>query len=62
MGIIVAIGADHRTRAGVEADRQPSIQCTLQDILGPLVIVSDSKIALVRQSAKEFLFDLVTRP
>ncbi|KAM0123667.1 hypothetical protein ACHAP3_010947 [Botrytis cinerea] len=33
---------------------------TIQDILGPLVRISDNKLSLVHQSAKEFLQDLWT--
>lgn len=61
MGIIMAIDTDHRTVADVEADRQPSTRRTVQGILGPLIRISESKISLVHQSAKEFLIDLAGR-
>jgi ankyrin repeat protein len=62
MNILLTIETDHRTVADVEADCQPSIGRTVQGILGPLIRVSESKISLVHQSAKEFLLDLATRP
>lgn len=56
--IFLTIQANHRTVAEVEADCQPSVQRTIQGVLGPLVRVSDSRVYLVHQSAKEFLYDL----
>ena len=60
-GIVLAVDNSHRTVAEVEADCQPSISRTIQGILGPLVRISESKVSLVHQSAKEFLVKLGTR-
>ncbi|OCK76186.1 hypothetical protein K432DRAFT_437179 [Lepidopterella palustris CBS 459.81] len=57
---VLAIDDSHRTVADVEADCQPLIRRTIQGILGPLVRISESKVSLLHQSAKEFLVDLAT--
>lgn len=61
MNIILTIERHHQTVADIEIDLQPSISLTIQGILGPLVRISDSKVYLIHQSAKEFLLDLATR-
>lgn len=59
--IILAIDDSHKTVTDVQSDCQPSIRRTLQGILGPLVRISEEKVSLVHQSAKEFLLRLATR-
>lgn len=56
--IFLTIDDSHRTVSEVEADCQPSVQRTVQGILGPLVRISDSRVYLIHQSAKEFLQEL----
>lgn len=56
--VILTIDDGHHNVSEVEADRQPSVQRTIQGILGPLIRISDSRVYLVHQSAKEFLHDL----
>jgi len=61
IGVFLTIQESHRTVSEVEADCQPSVRRTIQGILGPLVRVSESRVYLVHQSAKEFLYDLANR-
>lgn len=59
--ILLAIQPHHRNLEQVEKECQPNISETIQGILGPLVRISDNKVSLVHQSAKEFLQNLWTR-
>ncbi|TGO61109.1 hypothetical protein BOTNAR_0134g00070 [Botryotinia narcissicola] len=58
--ILLAIQPHHRNMEQVEGECQPNISETIQGILGPLVRISDNKVSLVHQSAKEFLQNLWT--
>ena len=49
----------HRTAENATSGCQAAMLYTLQAVLGPLVRVSDSKVALVHQSAKEFILHRV---
>ncbi|KXX73339.1 Ankyrin repeat domain-containing protein 50 [Madurella mycetomatis] len=55
INIALTIGPSYHTTKEVSMDCQIAMQHTLQGVLGPLVRVFDSKVALVHQSAKEFL-------
>ena len=55
INIAFGIAANHHTSKEVKEDSQTSMRRTLNRILGQLVRVSDSKVSLVHQSAKEFL-------
>ncbi|KAF7953257.1 hypothetical protein EAE96_006469 [Botrytis aclada] len=58
--ILLAIQRHHRNLEQVEEECQHNISETIQGILGPLVRISDDKVSLVHQSAKEFLQNLWT--
>lgn len=58
--ILLAIQPHHRNMEQVEEECQHNISGTIQGILGPLVRISDDKVSLVHQSAKEFLQNLWT--
>lgn len=56
INIAFSINADqHRTADELKQDCQAGMHSTLTSILGQLVRISDSKVSLVHQSAKEFL-------
>lgn len=55
LNIALTINPNHRTTEDVDSECQTALAHTLQGILGPLVKVSDSKVKLVHQSAKEFI-------
>jgi len=55
INIALTIGPGYHTTKEISMDCQNAMQHTLQGVLGPLVRVFDSKVALVHQSAKEFL-------
>lgn len=55
INIASSISASHRTAKEVEEDCQISMRRTLNSIVGQLVRISDSKVSLVHQSAKEFI-------
>lgn len=59
--ILLAWQDHHRTVAAVEEDGQPNILETIEGILGPMVRISDSRVSLVHQSAKEYLHALSTQ-
>lgn len=59
--ILLAWQDSHRTVAAVEEEGQPNILATIEGILGPMVRISDSRVSLVHQSAKEYLQDLSTQ-
>ena len=59
--ILLAWQDRHRTVAAVEEDGQPNILETIEGILGPMVRISDSRVSLVHQSAKEYLQALSTQ-
>ncbi len=50
-----SIHHSYRTVEGVKENYQAGMQRTLQNILGPLVRVSDSRVSLVHQSVKDFI-------
>ncbi|KAF5018994.1 hypothetical protein F66182_9012 [Fusarium sp. NRRL 66182] len=47
--------ATHSTANEVSGDSQAAIDHTMQAILGPMIRISDQKVTLVHQTAKEFL-------
>ncbi|KAK2778956.1 ankyrin repeat protein [Colletotrichum kahawae] len=49
------IRSDHQTSAEISQDSQNAIALTIQGILGPLIRISDNRVALIHQTAKEFL-------
>lgn len=55
INISFTINASHVTTEDILRDRQIDMAHTLQGILGPLVRISESKVSLVHQSAKDFL-------
>lgn len=55
LNIALTINPNHCTTEDVDSECQTALAHTLQGILGPLVKVSDSKVKLVHQSAKEFI-------
>ncbi|KAH6649379.1 hypothetical protein F5144DRAFT_634706 [Chaetomium tenue] len=55
ISIAFSIAANHRTTKEVKEDCQTGMHRTLNTILGQLVRISDSKVSLVHQSAKEFI-------
>jgi ankyrin repeat protein/energy-coupling factor transporter ATP-binding protein EcfA2 len=55
INIAFSVAANHRTAKEIKEDCQTSIRRTLNSILGQLVRISDSKVSLVHQSAKEFI-------
>lgn len=55
INIAFSIEASHRTAENVEEDYQMPMHRTLRQVLGPLIRISDSKVSLVHQSAKEFI-------
>ncbi|KAF5874914.1 putative ankyrin repeat protein [Botrytis fragariae] len=57
---LLAIQPHYRNMDQVEEECQHNINETIQGILGPLVRISDDKVTLVHQSAKEFLQNLWT--
>jgi len=59
INIAYTIDPSHRTAQNVTSSCQTAMPYTLQAVLGPLVRVSDSKVALVHQSAKEFILQRV---
>jgi ankyrin repeat domain-containing protein 50 len=59
--VLLALQDHHETIAAVEEDSQPNIRETLEGILGPMVRISDSRVSLVHQSAKEYLQALSTQ-
>lgn len=59
INIAFTIDSSHHTSESVASDCQSAMEITLQGILGPLVRISDSKVALVHQSAKDFLLQCI---
>lgn len=55
MNVAFTIKSDHQTAADIDRDAQNAIVLTIQGVLGPLVRISDNKVALIHQTAKEFL-------
>ncbi|KAK1479289.1 hypothetical protein CCUS01_16298 [Colletotrichum cuscutae] len=55
INIAFTIRSDHQTLADVKQNSQKSISLTLQGVLGPLLRISDNKVALIHQTVKEFL-------
>lgn len=55
INIAFTIEPSHFSTEDVTRDCQPDIARTVQGILGPLVRISDSRVSLVHQSAKDFL-------
>ncbi|KAI9815250.1 MAG: hypothetical protein M1827_002730 [Pycnora praestabilis] len=59
--ILLALQDHYRTAAAVAEHSQPNIRETIEGILGPLVRISDSRVHLIHQSVKEYLYSLSTR-
>ncbi|KAI0814366.1 hypothetical protein GGR55DRAFT_631560 [Xylaria sp. FL0064] len=55
VNVAFTIKASHRSLEDVLRDCQPAIHNTILGVLGPLVRVSESKVSLVHQTAKDFL-------
>jgi ankyrin repeat protein len=55
INIAFTIDSSHSSTEDVSRDCQGSIAHTIQKILGPMTRMSDSKVSLVHQSAKDFL-------
>ncbi|KAB5551245.1 hypothetical protein GE09DRAFT_1204258 [Coniochaeta sp. 2T2.1] len=53
--IAYAVDARHHTSQAVLSSTFPAMDMVLQRTIGPMVRISDSKVALVHQSAKDFL-------
>lgn len=61
MRTFLALDDQHHTTADMDEDLQPNIRKTIEEILGPLIRISDSQIYLVHLSLKEFLQELSTK-
>lgn len=57
INIAFSINWDHRDTKEVLSSCQIAISRTLLGILGPLVRISESRVSLIHQTAKEFLLD-----
>ncbi|KAK7976295.1 hypothetical protein PG989_014758 [Apiospora arundinis] len=55
INIALTLNAEHRDEEELKTDLYPHMVRTLQVVLGPLVRISESKVSLIHQSAKEFL-------
>ena len=60
INIAFTIDPSHRTAANVTSSCQIAMLYTLQAVLGPLVRISDSRVTLVHQSAKEFILHRIS--
>jgi len=58
INLAFAVSAGDKTAEVVKSNCSPTMEITLQGFLGPLVRISDSKVSLVHQSAKEFFIQL----
>ncbi|CAJ2499928.1 Uu.00g027810.m01.CDS01 [Anthostomella pinea] len=55
INLAFSINSLHSCTDDVKTDCQPDILRTVQGVLGPMARISDSKVSLVHQSAKDFL-------
>lgn len=57
IGVALTLSYEHQDENELKRDLPPSITRTLQGTLGPLIRISDLKVSLIHQSAKEFLME-----
>ena len=57
INVASSIRSSHNTAGDVYRNTQTSMEHMIQGIVGPLIRISDSKVSLVHQTAKEFLRD-----